>query len=264
MAELAPARPPFTVTMAVWRAMFLREAVARMSRERAAWLWLVVEPAFHIAFLMFLFSTIRVRVVGGIETQIWIMVGLLAFFMFRRPAQQAMNAIGANQALFTFRQVKPVDPVLVRAVLEGFLMAVVTILLLIGAGLVGFANVPADPLAVVAAFSGLWLFGLGFGLVVSVANELTPELGRFISLLMQPLYFFSGVIFPLDALPSPYREWLLLNPVAHGLEGARLGFAPLYRAVPELSLPYLFGCAMVTVFFGLALHHRFAIRLAAR
>jgi capsular polysaccharide transport system permease protein len=53
----------------------------------------------------------------------------------------------------------------------------------------------------------------------------------------------------------------LFNPIAHGLEAARLGFAAHYHAVPELSLGYLYGFALVSVFFGLALHRRFALRL---
>jgi len=34
------------VTFSVWKAMFLREAVARLSAGRAAWLWLLLEPVF--------------------------------------------------------------------------------------------------------------------------------------------------------------------------------------------------------------------------
>jgi capsular polysaccharide transport system permease protein len=81
---------------------------------------------------------------------------------------------------------------------------------------------------------------------------------------MHPFYLFSGVVFPVDRLPSPYREWLLLNPLVHGLEGTRVGFAPLYRAVPELSIPYLYACALTLIFFGMALHRHFAMQLAAK
>lgn len=257
-------RSPLNVTLSVWQALFLREAVTRLSRERMAWLWLLAEPVMHIVFLMFIFEVIRLRVVSGIDTAVWIMVGLLAFFMFRRPAQQGMNAVGANQALFTYRQVKPVDTVLVRAILEGFLMVVVAVVVLIGAYLYGLAVVPADPLAVLEAFVALWLVALGFALIASVAREMVPELGRFIAMLLRPLYFFSGVIFPLERIPQPYREWLMLNPVAHGLEATRLGFAPGYRAVPETSVAYMYGFALIAVFLGLALHRRFSVRLATR
>jgi len=257
-------RSPISITFSVWKALFLRESVHRLFSSRAAWAWLLLEPMVHVAFLMFIFGVIRLRVVGGIDTAVWIMVGMLAFFMFRRTGTQAMNAVGSNQALFTYRQVKPVDTVLSRAALEGFLMVLVAVALCTGAGLVGLEVIPMDPLAVLEAFFGLWLLGLGFGLVTSVAQQLVPELGKFVSLLMTPLYFLSGVIFPIYLVPQPFRDWLLLNPVAHGLEAVRLGFAPHYQAVPELSIGYVYVFALTAIFFGLALHVRFATRLAAK
>jgi capsular polysaccharide transport system permease protein len=121
---------------------------------------------------------------------------------------------------------------------------------------------PAQPLAVLEAFFGLWLVGLGFGLVTSVAVELVPEIGRLLGFIMRPMFLLSGVIFPISAVPQPYRDWLMLNPVAHGLEAARLGFSSYYHAVPELSVAYIYGFALVTIFLGLALHRHFAVRLA--
>lgn len=261
---MEPTRTPPAVTFSVWKALFLREALSRISRQRAAWLWLLVEPLFHIVVLITIFTFIRVRVVGGIATALWIMVGILAFFMFMRPFQQAGNAIDVNRALFGYRQVKPVDAVLVRAGLEGFLTIMIAVILFTGAGLSGLDIVPADPLMVLAAFFGMWLLGLGCGLIVSVATELVPEIGNVMSLAVRPLYFVSGVIFPLANVPSPYREWVLLNPLAHGLEAARLGFAPYYQAVPELDMGYMYGCALALIFLGLALHNRYAMRLALR
>jgi capsular polysaccharide transport system permease protein len=264
VAPTAPAeRTSAQITFAVWRALFLREALFRVEKERAAWAWLLLDPIFHMAFLMFLYSTIRVRVIGGIDTLIWLFTGLLAFYMFRRTGQQAMNAIGPSRGLFVYRQVKPVDPVIVRACLEGFLTLIVILIMMVALGLYGLDVLPADPLSVLAAYFGLWLSGLGFGLTMSVATELLPELSRFVSLVLQPLYIFSGVMLPLANIPPPYRQWLMLNPLAHGVEAARLGYAPHYKAVPELYLPYLLACAVGAVFFGLALHIRFARRLAA-
>lgn len=227
-------------------------------------MWLLVEPIFSTAFLMFIYTALRMHTVGGISTAIWLMLGLLAFLMFRRTGTQAMNAIDANQALFGYRQVKPVDTVLVRAGLEGFLMIIIVIILCAGAGLIGFAIIPPNPLLALEAFFGVWLIGLGFGLITSVSNELVPEVGKLIDLFMTPLYFFSGAMFPVDAVPHPYYDWLLFNPLIHGLETIRLAFAPDYRAIPELSLSYLYGFALVTLFFGLALHNRFAARLVTQ
>jgi capsular polysaccharide transport system permease protein len=259
-------RTSLAITFSVWKALFLREAVTRISNRRFAWMWLLLEPVFHIAYIMVLFSVIRQRTVGGIDTPLWIMVGLLTFFMFKRSGQAAMNAVNSNQSLFVYRQVKPVDTVLARAALEGFLMVLISVICFMGAGLLNLSPllVPADPLAVAEAWLAMWLFGLGYGLMTSVAVELIPEVGNIIGMLMAPVYILSGVIFPIGRLPSPYRDWLLLNPLAHGVEAARLAFAPHYQAFPELSIAYIYGCALVIVFLGLALHSRFEIRLVTR
>jgi capsular polysaccharide transport system permease protein len=261
---MTPTRSPLTVTVAVWHALLLREALSRLFSRRAAWLWLLLEPAVHLAFMVFIFTVIRVRHVGGIDTALWLMVGMLGFFFFRRTGSQGANALGANRSLFTYRQVKPVDTVLVRVVLEGLVMLLVSALILSVAGLLGLGSWPSDPLAVMAATSGLWLLGVGFGLVASVLKELVTELDNILSMFMTPMYLLSGVIVPLSVIPYPYREWLMYNPVAHGLEALRLGFAPYYHATPELSLPYLYGWALGLLFFGLLLQARFARTLTTQ
>jgi capsular polysaccharide transport system permease protein len=116
----------------------------------------------------------------------------------------------------------------------------------------------------VEAFTSLWLLGIGFGLVASVITELVPEAGRLIKLMMMPLYLLSGVMFPLAVVPPPYRDWLMLNPVAHGLEAARAAFASHYHVMPGVDLHYLHGFALACIFLGLALHRRFSSRLAAQ
>jgi capsular polysaccharide transport system permease protein len=258
------ARTSADITFAVWKALVLREAVSRLSAGRAAWLWLLLEPLVHVVFLLFIFSVIRMQSIGGIDTAVWLMIGMMAFLMFRRTGTQTQNAVGSNQGLFTYRQVKPVDTALMRAALEGFLTLLVSIVLFSGAALFGIDIIPADPMSVLEAFFGLWLLGAGFGLMASVAGEMIPELGKVIGFVMTPMYFASGVILPLANVPQPYRDWLLFNPVAHGLEAARLGFAPYYHAVPELSIGYVYGFAVVVIFLGLALHVRYATRLIAR
>jgi capsular polysaccharide transport system permease protein len=255
------ARTPINITLSVWKALFLREAVSRLSAGRAAWLWLLLEPVVHVVIMLFIFALIGMYSVGGIDSTVWLMIGLLAFLIFRHTGTQTQNAIASNQGLFTYRQVKPIDTVLVRAVLEGYLNVLVALILFSGAALFDISALPRDPLAVMKAFFGLWLLGTGYGMIASVVSELVPEFGKIINFSMTPLYFASGVMFPVSIVPQPYRDWIMLNPVVHGVEAARVGFAPYYHAVPELSIAYLYGFGLATVFLGLALHSRFASRL---
>lgn len=254
-------RSSLAISVSVWKALVLREALARLFSRRAAWFWLLFEPMAHIAFLMLLFSTIRVRHVGGIETPLWIMIGLCTFFFFTRAERQASNAVGANRALFAYRQVKPVDSVLARCFLEGAIMVVVSALIFALAGLYGLHAVPVDALRLLATVLAMWLIGAGFGMLNCVAEELTPELGRLLGMMNRPLYLASGLVFPIGSLPPEYRDWLMLNPLAHGLELARLGFAPFYHAVPGTSLAYLWLWAAGLVLAGLLFQVGFSKRL---
>lgn len=257
-------RSPAQITFSTWKALFLRGAVANLSAGRFAWFWLIFEPVAFTVLLMLVFTFLRVRHIGGIQTAVWIMAGVLSFLIFRRTASQAAAAVGASRALFTYPQIKPIDAVLVSAALDGLLMILVSIVMLSGAALIHFDVVPADPLAVLEAMLGLWLLGLGYALVNSVCLDVFPAVGATLSFMLRPLYFLSGVLIPVLLFPYPYRDWFALNPIVHGLEAARLGFAPLYRVPVEISIGYLYGWALALIFLGLALHVRYGRRLLTR
>lgn len=257
-------RSSWRIQWSVMRALFLRESVTRLAAGRTAWLWILLEPLAHVIFLMGLFGFILHRVTAGVDGAMFIMTGLFGFFMARNTATRCMEAISANTALFTYRQVKPIDPVVVRAGLEGFLTLISALILLTAAGLSGFKVLPKDPLMVLQAFTGLWLLGLGLGLVLSVVTKLLRDLGRLIRILFIPLYFISGVMHPALSVPQPYRDWMLVNPILHGLEMLRAGFFPQFHAAPGASLGYLYGVSMTLVFFGLALHVRYSEKLVAQ
>lgn len=254
-------RSPLVISISVWKALFLREAISRVSGTRTAWIWLLFEPVVHILFIMFVMEEIRFRVVGGIDTGMWLLVGMTTFFIFKRAALQSMNALHANQPLFIYRQVWPVDTVFVRAMIEGVFMSIVTILLFIAAFYLGEEVLPYNPLGSLSAYMGLWLVALGFGLITSVVGFMFADLENTIKMLITPLYLFSGVIFPLSRVPPPYQEWLMYNPLAHGIELARMSFSPFYKPVPGVSETYIYSFALVMIFLGLALHVRYAMRL---
>jgi capsular polysaccharide transport system permease protein len=262
MATARTPRPPLTVTITVWKALFLREALSRLAQDRIAWALLIVEPLFHVVLLMWVFSVgFRQRVIAGADVGVFVMVGILGFFLVRNVMNRAMDAIDASEALFAFRQVKPVDTVLVRAVLEGLLVLVLFLVMFAGGAMLKYATYPADLLGALQALGALWLAGLGLGLVLSVLGNLVAEFARMVRLLFTPLYFFSAVIYPTSILPQALRDVLLVNPIVHGLETLRVAFMPRYHVPPEIDLGYLVAFAGVLIFLGLALHIHFRVKL---
>lgn len=254
-------RTPWQITWSVWQALFIREAIGRLYHRRAAWAWLLFEPMGHIVFLVFIFSVLNVRVIGGIESGVWIMVGLLGFFMFRRTMSISMGAVAMAKPLFTYRQVKPVDAVLVRAVMEGLLMLFISMVILMSAALIGYKVWPDQPLQVLGAYFLLWLLGLGIGMMLSVPRDLIRETEDIVNLIMTPVYFMSGVLVAVSVVPVPYRTLVILNPVAHVIDALRAGFAKNYHPFAEISLLYPLMVGLATLFLGLAAHRIFRHRL---
>ncbi len=66
---MAEQRSPLAITLSVWRAIFLREALDRLFDMRAAWLWLLMEPVLHISFVTFIWTVVRLRTIGGIDVR---------------------------------------------------------------------------------------------------------------------------------------------------------------------------------------------------
>jgi capsular polysaccharide transport system permease protein len=257
-------RPALKVTLAVWKALFLREALYRLLSSRSAPLWLFFEPVLHVSYLLLIYTVIRIRVIGGIDTTLWLLCGILTFVLFRRTFTQTTKAVDANTSLFTYRQVKPIDTLLVRAALEFLVLFLVGAILFSGAALFGHDVRPANPLQVMGALIGIWVFALAWGMVASVAENLVPELGNLNRMITAPLYILSGTIAPLSRFPYPYLDWLMLNPIAHALELVRQGFSPYYHVAPGTSMTYLWAWAVGLLFLGLCLQRRFALRLTTQ
>ena len=258
------ARTHWQVTRSVWTALFLREALGRVTAARFAWFWMLIEPLVHVTLLVLVRELLgRVRLITNAEFIPWLLVGITTFLLFREGMTRSIGAIDANKGLFSYRQIKPVDPVLVRSVLEGLLKSLVFIILLGGASLLGYDILPFDPLGAIFIWLSVWLLGASVGFVVSVVGALVEEIGRVIKMLMFPLYFLSGVMFPLQVFPHSIQQYLLYNPVAHGLESIRLRFFEGYHTIDGISFLYLYYWIFAAAALGLALHVKFASRLRA-
>ncbi|MGN1394481.1 MAG: ABC transporter permease [Succinivibrionaceae bacterium] len=253
-------RNPFTSTLMVWKALFLKDALSRFFGSRGAWAWLLIEPVAHILGMSFIYALIKKGTMGGVAMQLWIMTGMLSFFLFRRTAVQVLHGIDCNRAFFAFRQVRPFDAAICKAGVEAFSMFWVAIIIAIAFMFAGFELVPDNILIVLTALLGLWLLGLGYGLVSSVMMRLVPDSGFILQIIMMPLMIISGIILPISSIPEPYRDYLLYNPLLHGIEVVRLGFWESYHTV-DVSMSYLYFWTILLLVLGLALYRALETRL---
>lgn len=233
--------------------------------DRMGWFWMIAEPAAFLAIMLAIRGYIRgERLIINAEFLPWLLLGLLGFFLVRDGMLRGMDAVKANQALFSYRQIKPIDPVLVRCFLEGVLRTVILFIFIVFGLMLGWHMTPDDALMAVFAWISLWSLGLGLGLVASVVGTLIPEISKVIRILSLPLLILSGVIFPLHRFPHWLLEYLMLNPIVHGLELFRLAFFNMYFTVPGTSLLYFWQFTLSVIALGLLMHLRFADKLKAK
>lgn len=257
-------RPPLAIARAVVFAMVLRELQVRFGARRLGGVWTVVEPGAYVVVLMLLYAGVRQRVVQGMDLPVFLLSGVVPFFLFRDIWTDLMNALEANRGLFSYRQVQLVDAWLARAFVNVLISA--SVLLLIGAVLAfwgGYDLRVHQPLQ----WALVWLIGLtlafGLGTVLCVLFEAMPEVQSVVRVANLPLYLLSGVIVPLHRLPPTILDWLALNPWLHVMEYMRAFMAPSYQPLPQVNLAYPAFWAMAVLFVGLGLYRARRLHMMA-
>lgn len=244
-------------------ALFIRELRARVEGRWLGLLWTLFEPLAHLALLLTLFIAVRHIVRPGIDTALFLISGLVPFFLFRNIALRGADAVRQNFGLFSYRQVKPFDTLVSRALVETLLSSMTYMAVLAALAWWGIGVWPARPLELFAASVVLIGLGFGLGLTLMVACTDRPRLRRVVGLAFVPLYLLSGVIFPLDRVPREWLEWLLLNPLLHLTDLMRQGFAAHYRPLEGVTLAYPAAWTLGLAALGLALYRVHGRRLIA-
>jgi capsular polysaccharide transport system permease protein len=109
----------------------------------------------------------------------------------------------------------------------------------------------------------LLLIALGFscGTYFAVVSHGRPRLRSLIRLAIWPLYFASGVIFPVDVAPRDVFEWLLWNPLLHVVELSRHAFIAEYTPAEGVNAWYPIFFALGVGALALALYRANRLRL---
>ena len=245
------------VMYAAVRALFLRELQTRFGQYRLGYLWIFLEPALHIGFMLILFGTIRQKIIPGMDFELFLLNGILPFFMFRKISAQALGAVQANKGLFSYRPVKPIDALLARSGLELFLHFTAYVLFSLILLWFGYSASGAAIPQLLGYWLLLFLLTVSIGLVLLVVGSISPEINKFVSPIFFILYLLSGILYTIHIIPVEYQQYLLWNPLLHIFESMRHAVAPTYPLVQGISLSYVFEWIIGTLFFGLLLYKRF-------
>ena len=212
-------RKPLQIFFAVIKTLFLRELNTRMSVGKAGLFWTFFEPFAQV----YMFILIRVLIIGrgegsNFDYAVFMAAGFIAFNMFRHILSSSVGAFSANQGLFTYRQVKPVDTVIARVLVEVFITGIIVLIFLFIGFFFHYNITPENLIMVVFGYLWLLLFSFSVGFLVAIGNIFFLSIGKVVGISTFGLMIFSAVFFPLISIPPEAQEVLLYNPLVHFME----------------------------------------------
>ena len=187
--------------------------------------------------------------------------GFLPFYLFIRVSSRARSS--KLDPRWRPPGITVLDMYLATTALNALIWLAMTIVIFSGMFAYGISE--ARPASIVDCVIPLGLFvilGLGVGMLNNVLTRYFSMWSIIYAITMRGLIFFSGVLYVADLAPLWLRNWIVWNPLLHGIEWFRVG---VYGRYPHLLLDksYLVEFSLIALFLGMVVD-RASVRALAR
>ena len=218
-----------------------KDFVGRYKGATMGFTWSIITPLLTILIFTFVFSTIlKVRFGGGrgADFVVYFLCGMIPWLAFSDALNRSASLIREN-AHFVQRIIFPVEILPVAVSLSGMLQLGVGLILLLGVIGVFFTpltwTVVFVPLLVCLQF----LFTIGLAWTIACLGVFVRDTAHAIGLGTQMWMFLTPIIYPAELVPESLKILLVINPMAHLVQGYRL-------AIIEGKVPDLYGFVLLT------------------
>ena len=211
-------RSSFKIFLAVQNALFLRELSMRFSSGRMGMFWTFFEPFFQIIVFVMIKVLLFGRSSDTFDFTVFLALNFIVFNMFKNVVTKSVSAFKANKALFIYKQVKPIDTIIARVMVEVFITLIIILIFLMIGLYFNFDIKVKDLSMVTLGFIFLLFFSFSFALFIAVINTFIDSIGKLLGFLMTGLMFSSAIFYTVDMLPISVQSILLYNPLIHFIE----------------------------------------------
>jgi len=202
-------------------ALLVREIKVRFGSKKLGYFWALAEPALQASVIAIIFTILGRSSLSGVPVALFILLGILPFRGFTKISVNLATSIKANKALFSYRQVSPIDPFITRLLIEVSTYLIVYTLLMLILLWIGFQTAPEKPLELLIVNMIMLSMASGYGLLLTNIVVIYEDAPRLISLIHRPMFFISGIFFVITMIPSNYWGYLTWNPLLHFSELSR-------------------------------------------
>ena len=236
----------------VIHALMIRELHTRYGRENIGFLWIMVEPSLFAGLVAILWRAMKGSEEHGVSIVAFVITGYLPVVLFRHSVSRCVALFVANSSLMYHQQIKILDFVFVRFIIEllGSMMAYFFIAIV----LIGFGQfpVPADIGLLIAGWMLYGFFTLSLCLIIAPLSEMSDVIEKFIPVTTYIMLPFSGLFTMASWLSPVAREYLLWSPFVNAMEMMRKGvWGDKITAYYDIWNPIT--CSVVLTAIGLAL-----------
>lgn len=231
----------WNIQVRVIGALMLRELTTRFGRENIGFLWIMAEPLLFAVLVGLLWRAWKGPYEYGLEIVAFVVTGYIPLVLFRSSVSRAVNSFTANGSLMYHRQVKVLDIILVRFLIEfiGHMMSYLFIALILG--FFGWFPWPYDFGYLLLGWLYYSLFVLSVSLVIAPLSEMSEIMEKFIPVTTYLMVPFSGTFYLVGALSPLAAKFVLFSPPVHGMEMMRYGvFGPSINPQFDYVYPLMF------------------------
>ena len=243
--------------------MWLRE-IKRFFRIKVRIISSLLMPLLFLIFMGLPMSFIPIREIPGMPPDIdflaFLAPGIVGMTLLFSATMAGASVIWDKEFGFLKEvMVAPVNrfSVILGRSLGGITIATMQALIIVGVAValgVRLSSVSGFFLAIVVMILTCATF-TGFGLILGTRLTDTASFMALIPLMTFPLFFLSGALFPMAAMPSWVRYVMYLNPLTYGVDGLRgtligVAFFPLWLNFVVLLILALTLAALGAYFFS--------------
>jgi len=211
-------------------ALLLRETKTRFGAHKLGYLWSVVQPLLWIGMFAGFYYAFGRMAPPGMSVVAFLATGIIPYSLFRETAGRSLSAIEANKGLLFYPQVRPLDLVAARVILEGVTQLLVLAVIMGSVALYEGSLRIESAIEVIVGLGLASALGASFGLVCCGLSVYSRSVEQLYPALLRPLFWLSAVFHPVESLPKVFRDILVLNPIIHCIELVRDGWFPGYDA----------------------------------
>jgi capsular polysaccharide transport system permease protein len=229
-------------------ALMLREIHTRYGRENLGFLWLIAEPFMFCMGVIIIWMGIHGRYEHGVPILAFVMTGYLPITLWRHVTNRSIHCFRANASLLYHRQIRMLDMMLARVILEIYGCAIAYLLIAFVFWAAGLYEFPKDWGLFYLGWLYFIAFSTGLGLCIGSLTEIYEWGEKLVGPFMYFLLPICGCFFMVEWLPSRVQKWALYVPTVNAYELIRGGqFGPSVQVHYDLAYENFICLLLLTV-----------------